>query len=157
LATKEELFDLQQAFTAMDENRNGFITRKEMIRGFNAETEEEIKGVENIFAEIDIDDNGTISYSEWLTASVDTKSLLTKEKLENAFNIFDKDGGGTITIEEIKNVLVGEKNKDVDDGVWEHIVAEVDDDGNGEIDFLEFCVMMHKLVQHDSDESESEK
>jgi calcium-dependent protein kinase len=88
---------------------------------------------------------------------VDTKSLLTKEKLENAFNIFDKDGGGTITIEEIKNVLVGEKNKDVDDDVWEQIVAEVDDDGNGEIDFLEFCAMMHKLVQHDGDESESEK
>jgi hypothetical protein len=34
----------------MDENRNGCINRKEMIRGFGAVTEEEIKVVENIFA-----------------------------------------------------------------------------------------------------------
>jgi Ca2+-binding EF-hand superfamily protein len=72
---------------------------------------------------------------------------LTKEKLESAFHILDKDGGGTITIEELKLELCGEENKDVDETIWEAIVAEVDEDGNGELDFMEFCTIMQSLVQ----------
>ena len=43
---------------------------------------------------------------------MDKKSLLTKEKLESAFAIFDKDGGGTITIDEIIEVLGGHRDDD---------------------------------------------
>jgi Ca2+-binding EF-hand superfamily protein len=55
LATKEELFDLNQAFSCMDSDNDGLIGIEDMISGFNATTEEEIREVEIIFEEVDID------------------------------------------------------------------------------------------------------
>ena len=34
----------------------------------------------------------------------------------------------------------------VEQEIWDQILAGVDEDGSGEIDFGEFCTMMHKLV-----------
>ena len=36
--------------------------------------------------------------------------------------------------------------KSIDDGVWDAVIKEVDEDGNGEIDFQEFKTMMKKLL-----------
>ena len=66
-------------------------------------------------------------------ATINKKNLLTKEKLLAAFTLFDKDGGGSISADEVKEVLC--QGNPFDDGVWEAVVLEVDKDGNGEIDF----------------------
>ena len=42
-----------------------------------------------IYDDIDTSGDGEIEYSEWIVASIDRNSLLTKEKLEAAFNDFD--------------------------------------------------------------------
>lgn len=34
----------------------------------------------------------------------------------------------------------------MDDQLWSSIIEEVDNDGNGEIDFEEFCFMMNRLI-----------
>ena len=60
--------------------------------------------------------------------------------------MFDIDNSGTITIDEIKQIL-GNGGNDVDDHEWEQIVEEVDDDGNGEISFSEFKQMMYKVFK----------
>ena len=92
-----------------------------------------------------MDGNGEIEFSEWIVASIDKNSRITQEKLEMAFALFDKDGGGTLDAAEIKATLIGD-NQEIDDEVWSAIIDEVDMDGNGEIDFYEFCHMMRKLV-----------
>ena len=38
-------------------------------------------------------------------ATIDKTSLLTDEKLKLAFNLIDKDGGGTITPDEVKDMI----------------------------------------------------
>jgi calcium-dependent protein kinase len=93
--------------------------------------------------EVDIDGSGHIDYSEFISAAADRKKLLSKKNLEGAFNMFDKDGSGSITIDEIKHVL-GPMHKGNTD-VWVKVIAEVDIDGNGEIDLLEFKNMMLRL------------
>ena len=96
--------------------------------------------VERIFAKVDIDGSGQIDYSEWVVATIDKEKLLTQEKLQAAFNLFDKDGGGSINATEVKDVLCSGQN--LDDDVWDKVINEVDNDGNGEIDFEEFKEMM---------------
>lgn len=64
----------------------------QMIYGDQAAEE-----VENIFSKVDIDGSGQIDYSEWVVATINKEKLLTKEKLQAAFNLFDKDGGGSIS------------------------------------------------------------
>jgi calcium-dependent protein kinase len=95
----------------------------------------------------DADGSGEIDYSEWVVATMDKRKLLSNEKLETAFNLFDKDGSGTISADEIKEVLGVGKN--IDEKIWNDIVMEVDGNGDGEISFTEFKIMMQKLLIDD--------
>ena len=54
-----------------------------------------------------MDGNGTIEFSEWIVASIDKNSLITEEKLRLAFGLFDADGGGTISSDEVIETLTG--------------------------------------------------
>ena len=67
--------------------------------------------------------------------------------------MFDKDGGGSINATEVKDVLCSGQN--LDDDVWDKVINEVDNDGNGEIDFEEFCDMMQKMLHYDDDDEEN--
>lgn len=43
-----------------------------------------------MFRQIDIDGNGTIDYTEFVMATMNQMTILTTEKLEQAFKMFDK-------------------------------------------------------------------
>ena len=77
LATREELKELQLAFDALDSSGDGKIEKDELIKAFGAFSEDAIAEVEAIFAEVDLDRNGEIEFSEWVVASIDKGSLLT--------------------------------------------------------------------------------
>ena len=66
------------------------------------------------------------------------------------FDLFDKDKGGSISADEVKDMLCQQKN--IDDNVWLEIIKEVDEDGSGELDYLEFVHMMKTMVNYDSDD-----
>lgn len=100
--------------------------------------------VDQIFREVDINNDGTIEFTEWLAASIDKKSLLSEEKLEAAFKMFDKDGSGSISASEIKEVIGVGKN--IPEKIWDEIIGEVDDDGSKTIDYQEFKSMMMELI-----------
>ena len=104
--------------------------------------------VDRILKAADTDGNGELEYSEWVVATTDKKKLLTEERLMVAFKLFDKDGGGTISSDEIKQVLGVGKN--IDEKVWREVIKESDPDGNGVISFPEFQAMMHKFFEVES-------
>lgn len=70
--------------------------------------------------------------------------MLTNEKMSAAFNLFDIDQNGKITVEEIRSMLGGEI--DSSDINWKELLDEGDNNGDGEISFEEFKVMMKKFV-----------
>ena len=57
--------------------------------------------------------------------------------------MFDKDGNGTISGDEIKAVL----GKSVDMKVLDDMIKEVDTNGDGEISLIEFKEMMLKFLE----------
>lgn len=62
-------------------------------------------------------------------------------KLKDCFNSLDADGGGTIGLEELENPLIGLGFADSREDV-EKLISSVDQDGNGDIDFGEFCMII---------------
>ncbi len=62
------------------------------------------------------------------------------------FGLFDKDGGGTISNSELGTVMrtLGQNPTETE---IEAMIREVDIDGNGEIDFDEFCRLMVKQME----------
>jgi calcium-dependent protein kinase len=145
LLSKEEKNDLLELFQQFDTNGDGVLSKQEILHGYkqlmpfdNAEKE-----VERIMNEVDIDKSGTIDYNEFVLATINKQKLLNKEKLEATFKMFDKDGSGTITADEIKSVL----GKAVDKKLLEEMVKEVDENGDGEISLVEFKEMMLKFLE----------
>jgi calcium-dependent protein kinase len=145
LMNDDELKLLKKLFFELDVKGVGVITRDELYRGMvecfgDKITREE---VDKIFSNIDYDNNGTISFDEFVKAAIDKKKLLTEEKLKAAFSLFDRNGDGDIEAKELKEVIGDDSN--IDNNVWLQMIKEVDLDGNGVIDFEEFKDMMQKL------------
>ena len=76
---------------------------------------------------------------------MDRTNIISDKKLDAAFRLFDKNGDGFISPQEIKNVL-GKKNKK-DDSYWNTIVKEVDQNGDGEISLAEFKTLMLNALE----------
>ena len=81
---------------------------------------------------------------------------LTDEQIsefKEAFNLYDKDGDGTITILELGSIMrsLGHTTSDVE---LQDLIDEIDNDKNGSIDFSEFVMMMSKKTNHVNSESE---
>lgn len=61
---------------------------------------------------------------------MDRKKAFQREKLKEAFEIFDKDGNGFITEEEIREVL-GPSVSEISQEVWIDMIREIDQNGDG--------------------------
>lgn len=68
------------------------------------------------------------------------KSLTSTDKLQAAFRMFDKDGSGLVSADELSAILSQGGSAD-----FEAMVKEFDVNGDGEISFEEFTIMMKKL------------
>jgi len=58
-----------------------------------------------MFQAVDTDNSGFIDYTEFVVAATNQSSLTSTEKLHAAFRMFDKDGSGIISADEIREVL----------------------------------------------------
>lgn len=58
--------------------------------------------VDKIMENCDLDKNGFIEYSEFISASINKRNLMTKERLKAAFEMFDRDQDGFISQLELK-------------------------------------------------------
>lgn len=81
---------------------------------------------------------------------------MTEEQLNEfreAFALYDKDGDGTITTLELGKVMrsLGQ-NPSVEE--LQNMINEIDQDGNGIIDFEEFVIMMRRNLQNKNSEQE---
>lgn len=76
-----------------------------------------------------------------------------KEEFREVFGLFDKDGDGTISTKELGTVMrtLGQNPTDAE---IEIIIKEVDINGDGDIDFEEFCGLMVKKMKESEPEEE---
>ena len=134
LATKQQLNTLKATFLEFDENGDGVIQKDEFLRGYrrlypNKDPEEVDARALEIFQVADVDGSGEIDFDEWCTATIKQEQLISEPNLQAAFNLFDKDGGGTIDAAEIAAVLGYDANKDRE--VFHAAVREIDTNGDG--------------------------
>ncbi|KAL2486882.1 Calmodulin-like protein 8 [Abeliophyllum distichum] len=82
--------------------------------------------------------------------------VLNEEQIvefQEAFSLFDKDGDGCITIEELATVIRSLDQNPTEEELHD-MIKEVDSDGNGTIEFAEFLNLMAKKMKETDAEEE---
>jgi calcium-dependent protein kinase len=110
--SQKEAQELENAFNSLDKDGSGTLTKEELIDGYKTiyginYNEQEIDALINM---ADENDDGVISYSEWLMTAMNRNKILTNDKLEAAFSGFDADHSNTVSLAEISNFLFNEKH-----------------------------------------------
>ena len=145
ISVNEEIKKLKEEFDKIDINKDGEISKEELIKCLEKcyPYQEAVEKAEKIFNEIAFNNDGCINFSEFLTANFKKEKLLSEKALEKAFNLFDIDGNGYITLEELKESMPVEITSKIE---WRELIEEVDKDGDCQISFEEFKEMMQKLL-----------
>ncbi|GMJ14146.1 calcium-dependent protein kinase 15 [Hibiscus trionum] len=144
--SEEEIKGLKTMFTNIDTDNSGTITYEELKEGLarlgSKLNEAEVK---QLMEAADVDGNGSIDYIEFISATMHRYRLETDEDLYKAFQYFDKDNSGFITMDELEGAMkeYGMSNE----ANIKDIIAEVDSDNDGKINYDEFCSMMRSGAQ----------
>merc|ERR1712179_184719 len=135
--------EFKEAFDEFDTDGSGTISPEELLGVMRAmgqnPTEDELL---NLVLEVDIDGNGTIEFEEFLSMMKQKAHEVDEEAdLREAFKIFDCDKDGYISMKELKKVANMLGTMLTKEEV-EEFMAAADSDGNGKLDYDEFCKMM---------------
>ncbi|MFN6465810.1 MAG: EF-hand domain-containing protein [Nostoc sp. DedVER02] len=136
---EQEIGKLWQAFKVLDVDGNGSISTDELgevMRSLGQNPTE--AGLRDLIKEIDVDLSGTIDFEEFKTLMV-AKVGDRESRLKLAFSAFDEDNSGQITTVELRKVM---SQFGLTDAELKEMLQEVDHDGDGSIDFHEFCQLV---------------
>jgi len=141
---EDQIKALRETFTALDGNGDGLLTAAEMREGLTKCGLKVIPpDLQQILEDVDSDGSGVIDYTEFLAATLDKRAYLKEDVCWSAFRLFDKNGDGKISQEELKAVLENDEVKDVAGmSTIADLMKEIDGNGDGQIDFQEFMEMM---------------
>jgi calcium-dependent protein kinase len=146
LLSQSERNELSNIFKNFDTSGDGKINEKEFTvyckKIFGSSLSDE--DIKMIMARVDTDKSGFVDYSEFLAAAMDRKKLLSLERLEKAFEAFDKDKNGKISAQELKLMLESTVKLDLE--AYKKLIQDVDQNGDDLVDFREFKDMMSGLV-----------
>lgn len=147
--SNSELALIRKNFHILDKDGDGKITRSELFSQYSKlmKIEEARRVVDEIISNLDQDGDGNIDYTEFLVSCYDLQKNISVQQLEIAFKMFDTDGSGTITLDEIRATLGSDQIIAEED--WEQILKEADQNGDGCIDLKEFISLMSKSVKHE--------
>jgi calcium-dependent protein kinase len=145
VSINDEIKALKEEFDKFDVNKDGEISKEELIKCLevNYPYQEAVTRANHIFNEIDFNNDGSINFSEFLTVNFKKEKLLSEDTLEKTFHLFDIDGNGFITLDELKESMPIEITSKME---WSDLIEEVDKDGDGQISLDEFKEMMRKLI-----------
>merc|ERR1712190_152668 len=145
MGQEDKVQKLRDAFVAFDVNGDGLLALEEMRLGLRqAGLEGQLSGglLQGIMEDMDCNGSGQIDYTEFLAAGIDRAMYLDEDICYSAFRVFDVDGDGKITGEELVKVLSGNSPVAANSQVLGEVLHEVDADGDGTVSFDEFMMMM---------------
>ena len=144
---EDQIKQLRDTFSKFDQNGDGRLTLAELKQGVKIVNDLFGKGklteedVEKAMAVIDSNQNGYIDYTEFIAACLQSYNYLQENQLKSAFMFFDKDGSGTISMDELKQCLQS-SDFTLSEEMLGKILNEVDSNKDGLIDYNEFISMM---------------
>jgi calcium-dependent protein kinase len=142
--TQEEKLPLIEAFRTFDVDGDAKLSKEELATAMRQIlTEDRAEGAAaRVMQTLDLDNNGFLDFSEFIIAASDLSALLSARSLKVAFDLFDEDKSGSISIEEFRSVLKVREHPEVLD----ELIGRVDKNKDGELGLEEFTRMIKLAV-----------
>ena len=151
--TKEQIAIFLEAFSHFDKDGDGSISTKELRNVMRNIGEKPTRaGLDALMTEFDTDQDGRISFSEFLVMIANIMGEQESEKeVREAFQLLDADGNGFLTSAEVHEVISSlefrgkakPSEEEVDD-----IIRKADTDGDGRINYEEFVKLWASEFGH---------
>ncbi|CAK5032119.1 unnamed protein product [Meloidogyne enterolobii] len=145
--TSDQIEQFRKYFNMFDKEGKGFIRATQVgqiLRTMGQAFEE--RDLKQLIREFDSDGSGEIEFEEFaamvanfVVSGEDNEGL--QQELREAFRLYDKEGNGYINVSDLREILRALDDKITDDELDE-MIAEIDTDGSGTVDFDEFLEMM---------------
>ncbi|URE09784.1 calcium-dependent protein kinase [Musa troglodytarum] len=136
--SEDEIMGLKEMFKSIDTDNSGTITFEELKAGLpklgNLGIKISESEVRQLMEAADVDGNGSIDYIEFITATMHMNRVEREDHLNKALSILMK----TRAEQALKKYNMG------DEKTIKEIIAEVDTDKDGRINYEEFVTMMRK-------------
>ncbi|KAK2704188.1 troponin C-like [Artemia franciscana] len=137
---------LRKTFQMFDQGKQGFIDANKISTILNTlgQNFDEIE-LQAIIEQTDEKGTGKVNYDQFadivthFLEDEDAEAML--KELKEAFRLYDKEGNGYITTGTLREILGALDDKLGPDDL-DGIIAEIDTDGSGTVDFDEFMEMM---------------
>ena len=139
-------------YIKLDQDNNGIIDKKEFINGLKILFNEKMEKVdedylEDCFNKIDTNNSGKIEYEEFITAAINKKEFLTITLMKQAFEHFDIDKNGKITVENIAKIFGFYENENILNEL-QNVIDECDvDNQKGYFELNDFINIMKKIFK----------
>ena len=139
--TEDQYAEYKETFTLFDKAGKGNISIIELGNimnslGLGISTSE----LKEILKELNVSGKDTIDFEDFLSLMVNMAPS-TDNIFEDAFKLFDKNGNGTITARELKEVM-NSFGENLSDHEVDEIFYELDLDRDGKINYADFMRMM---------------
>nr|XP_051682743.1 calcium-binding protein 4 isoform X3 [Oryctolagus cuniculus] len=148
--------ELQAAFEEFDTDRDGYIGYRELGECMRTlgymPTEMELLEVSQ---HVKMRMGGRVDFEEFVELigpklREETAHMLGVRELRVAFQEFDRDRDGRITVAELQQAAPALLGEPLDSAELQEMLREVDLNGDGTVDFDEFLVMMVRCMKDDS-------
>ncbi|OII77609.1 protein kinase domain-containing protein [Cryptosporidium andersoni] len=140
--TGSQIRNITHVFKELDQDGNGILTPEELMDGLQSVGIPQWD-INRIVQAMDVDDTGSISYTEFLAACYEWRDA-ELGVIRAAFNKMDIDGDGKLTVDEFEKVLCSGKQKLLNHRDWDQIIKSADTNRDGVIDWNEFLEYMLK-------------
>ena len=147
----KQCIDAGKLFRSIDLDHDGKLEKKELIYAYmkycNLTQQQAINKTNYVYKNIDTDSNGMIESEEFIRACINPNIFTSTTYLRVAFDYFDKDNDGTISIPEVEEKFFMNSNQTpTAKAKLNAMFNQIDINKDGLISFDEFVYMVKGVI-----------
>ena len=143
--SEEIIAEYKESFKLFDKNGDGKISPGELgdlMTSMGTNPSEAKIQAKHMINEVDINRDGSVDFDEFCTMMERKKKQTNlKDEIRSAFRVFDKDGNGFISPDELRGAMMTLKI-DLTDKELDALIETADTNGDGQLDYEEFAALM---------------
>ncbi|CAD8113683.1 unnamed protein product [Paramecium sonneborni] len=145
LVKKEESEKLFITFKTLDQNGDGVLSKDELLKGMLSADIDHLKAetmANGLMQKLDVNESGKVDFTEFISAALLQQQKITINNVKLAFRMFDIDGNGVISKQELESIFGG---IEIDNQAWDDILQKCDRNQDGVIEEEEFVKLLENI------------